>query len=157
MSVSLSPRRLEAAMSAAMQLIAQLPDDDETLRRDTVEGETDALAMMDQIAERVMADEALVERARERAKRLEARADRHREIITQMMAALELTKLDRALFTASIAYRSKAMVTDADQLPDDYIRHAVDMVKLGKALHAGTAVEGAMLSNPAPVLTIRTR
>jgi len=157
--MNLSPARLTAAMSAAMQAIAALPDDgDERLRADTIDGQTDALDLMDQIAEAVIADESLAERARDRAKRLEARADKRREVITRMLEVLDLREpVQRPLYTASLAYRSKPQVIDATLLPRDYIREAVDLVKLGKALHAGEAVEGAVLSNPAPSLTLRTR
>jgi hypothetical protein len=157
--MNLSPARLTAAMSAAMQAIAALPDDgDERLRTDTIDGQTDALDLMDRIAEQVIADEALAERARDRAKRLEARADKRREVITRMLEALDLREpVHRALYSASLAWRSKPLVTDATLLPRDFIRDAVDMVKLGKTLHAGEEVAGAVLSNPAPHLTLRTR
>lgn len=155
--MNISPARLTAAMSAAQQLLASLPDDDERLRRDTVDGQTDALDLMDWIAEQVIADEALVERARERAKRLEQRADKRREIIARMLEALDLREpLQRALYTASLTYRSKPQVIDADLLPREYFREAVDLIKLGKALHDGE-VPGATLSNPMPSLTLRTR
>jgi hypothetical protein len=156
MSTTVSPRRLELAMSTAQQLLAELPEDDQ-LRLDTIEGETEAFELMDRITESVLADESLAELARARAKRLEERADHRRAIILQMLEALEMTKVQRPLYTASLSHRSKPIVTNADALPDDFIRQSVDLVALGKALRAGQTVEGAELSNPMPSLTLRTR
>jgi Siphovirus Gp157. len=156
MSATVSPRRLELAMSTAQQLLAELPEDDQ-LRLDTIEGETEAFELMDRITESVLADESLAELARSRAKRLEERADHRRAIILQMLEALEMTKVQRPLYTASLSHRSKPVVTNADELPRDFIREAVDLVALGKALRAGQTVEGAEMSNPMPSLTLRTR
>lgn len=155
--MNISPRRVEAAMSAAMQLLADLPPDDALLRRDTIEGETDVFALMDQIAEWVLADEARAELARDRARRLEARADRHRAVVVQMLEQLDLREpLQRAFYTASLSYLAKPKVTDATILPRDFVKETVDMVKLGKALRAGTKVDGAELGNAQPSLTLRT-
>lgn len=63
-------------------------------------------------------------------------AGRSRDVIRKMLEALELTKLERPVFTALIGYRTKAIITDPSALPEP--------------------VSGAELSNPAPVLTIRS-
>jgi hypothetical protein len=153
-----SSYRIEQAMSAAMQIRAMLGDtEDEKLLADTIDGETDALEILDRLAEQALADEALVEGARERIKRLEARADRRRHIVLQMMEAMGLSKLERSLFTASVTHRSKAIVSDQSELPDAFIRHAPDLVALGKALRSGEQIPGASLSNPSPSLVLRTQ
>jgi hypothetical protein len=151
-----SPRQIEAAMSEAMQLLAELPDDDERLRHDSLEGETGFFAVLDGLAEQAMADARLVELARERIKRLEERSDRYRDIIQRMMEIAALHKAERPLYTASLSYRAKTMVTDPDQLSDAVMRRAPDMVLIGKLLRDGQAVDGATLSNPQPVLTLRS-
>lgn len=142
-------------MSEVMQLITELPDDDERLRHDSLEGETRFFAVLDDLAETALADKKLVELARERIKRLEERAERHRAIIARMMEVAELQKAERPTFTASVAYRSKAIVTDEKLLPEIYMRRSPDMHLISKALKDG-ALPGAELSNPAPVLTLRT-
>ena len=63
-------------------------------------------------------------------------------------------KLQRPLYTASISHRAKALLTNND-IPDEYMRHAPDMIAIGKALRAGRSLSCAVLSNPEPVLTIR--
>ena len=71
-----SSYRIEQAMSAAMQIRAMLGDtEDEKLLADTIDGETDVLEILDRLVEQALADEALVEGARERIKRLEARPE----------------------------------------------------------------------------------
>src|SRR5215472_13050599 len=81
--------QLEAEMSRALQLLAALPDD-ERLRRDTIEGETRVFEYLDAIADEVLADEALVDKGRERLKRLEARAERNRKLISDILQVLRL-------------------------------------------------------------------
>src|SRR5438045_2374280 len=120
--MSISPRRIEAAVSEAMQLLAELPGDDERLRHDSLEGETRFFAVLDDLAELALADARLVELAQERIKRLEERAERHRDILRRMLEAVELSKAERPLYTASIGYRTKAIVTDRAALPDDLLR-----------------------------------
>jgi hypothetical protein len=66
-----------------------------------------------------------------------------------------VSPLERPLYSASISYPRKPLVTNAEELPDTYIRHAPDMVAIGKALRAGETIPGAELRNPEPQLTIR--
>ena len=151
-----SAYKLEQAMSAAMQIREMLGDtEDEKLLADTIGGETDALEILDRMVEQALADEALVDRARERIKRLEARADRRRHIALQMMEAMGLKKLERALATLSVSYRTKPIITDASLLPAELLRTAPDMHAVAKALKDGP-VAGAEISNATAVLTLRT-
>lgn len=158
--MSMSPRRLEAEMSRYMQLRAQgqaegwWPQDDEDALA-IAESETDILEILDARVERVMQQELLAERAKARAKRLEEAADRERRVILEMVGIIG-EKVQRPLYTASLSYPRKPMVTDESALPEDFIRHAPDKVAIGKALRAGQEIPGAVLGNPMPQLTIRT-
>jgi hypothetical protein len=144
-------------MSAAMEAISALPDDgDNVLLLNTIEGESDVLEVLDRVVEAAIADKKLAEFARERARRIEARSDRAREIATRIVEALGVSPLERPVYTCSLTFPRKPLVTNADELPDTYIRHAPDMVAIGKALRAGETIPGAELKNPAPQLTIRT-
>lgn len=148
--------KLEQAMSAAMQIREMLGDtEDEKLLADTIGGETDALEILDRLVEQTLADEALVDSARARIKRLEARADRRRNIVLQMMEAMGLKKLERALATLSVSYRTKPIITDASLLPVELLRTAPDMHAVANALKDGP-VAGAETSNATAVLTLRT-
>jgi hypothetical protein len=143
-------------MSAAMEVISTLPDDeDHALLLGSLEGETDIMEVLDRVIESSIADKKLAELARERARRIEARADRTREIATRIVEALAISPIERPIYTASLTFPRKPLVTNADELPDTYIRHAPDMVAIGKALRAGETIPGAELKNPEPQLTIR--
>jgi hypothetical protein len=145
-------------MSDAQQAIAALPDtSDQELLLATIEGESDALEAIDRLAEMALADKHLVEIARARAQRLEARAAGVRAVIIAMMQGLQLSKLQRPLATMSVSHTTTARVTEQDELPAEYMRAAPDMHAIRKALTAGEAVPGAVLNNPAPTLTIRTK
>jgi hypothetical protein len=149
--------QIERAMSAAMEAISALPDDeDHELLLGVIEGQSEIFELLDKIVEWSIADKKLAELARERARRIEARSDRAREIATRIVEALGVSPLERPIYTASITYPRKPLVTNAEELPDTYIRHAPDMVAIGKALRAGETIPGAELKNPEPQLTIRT-
>jgi hypothetical protein len=144
-------------MRAAMEAISQLPDDEDYgLLISTIEGESDILEVLDRVVEHAISDKKLAELARERASRIEARSVRAREIARDIVEALEVSPLERPVYTASLTWPRKPVVTNADELPAAYIRTAPDMVAIGKALRAGEAIPGAELKNPAPQLTIRT-
>ena len=154
---ALSPRAIERAMADAMQALATIDNvDDQRLLLGTVEGQSDVLEVIDRLAEQTIADKKLGELASERARRLDARADRTRAIMLQMLETLGLKSLERPLFTASVSHHAKAFVTSAELVPAEYTRTAVDMIALRRALMDGTQVPGASLGNPTPRLTLRT-
>jgi len=155
--VTVSPRRLMEAMSAAQQLIAELPDD-ERLRLDTIEGETQALEYLDAYAEQAIKDGALVKAAEEKARRLKARIERNRAIVTAILQGLELKRAERALFTASLAQRTEVVeVPTNEALPVAFVRMAPDKVLINKTLRAGERVPGYELQDKSDcTLTIRT-
>jgi len=158
-----SPFQIERAMSIAMQLRAEMLAHDGTIEHDDkllldmIEGSTDVMETLDRVIEASMADAILAELAAARAKRLEARKARLRDKAARMIDALEIRgPIERAAYTASISHRTKAIVTDAAALPTAMLRTAPDMRTIAAALKAGP-VSGAVLSNPQPSLTIRTR
>jgi len=153
-SNAISPYKLERAMSAVAQLKAQLAGYEDDVVLASIESETQALELIDRLVEHVVADEALVDAGKARLKRIEARADRHREILKAMMAEIA-EKVERPLATLSLGTGPRtAIVTDAQAVPDVYWRRVIDKQELLKALKNGP-VEGAELSNGAPVLTLR--
>jgi hypothetical protein len=152
--MTISPYKLTAAMSAVAQLRAELAGQDDDMILASIESETNALELMDQIIDAVVADEALVEQGKARLKRIEARADSRRLILRAMLEAIG-EKVERPFATLSISYRTKPIVTDPTLLPQALLRTAPDMALIAKALKAGE-VPGVTQSNPAPSLTLRT-
>lgn len=152
-----SPRKLMEAMSTAQQLIAELPDD-ERLRLDTIEGETQALEYLDAYAEQAIKDGALVRAAEDKARRLKDRIARNRAIVTAIMQGLQLQRADRAAFMASLSQRQELVeVPTNEELPTTFVRTAPDKVLIKKTLHSGGQVPGYELQDkPGVTLTIRT-
>jgi hypothetical protein len=146
-------------MSEAMQLIASDPrlGRDPLLRYDTLEGNSRFFAALDDVAELAIADAKLLEMGEERLKRIKSRAAKSRHVMKRMLEGVDLTGAERPLYTATISYPRKPLVTNADELPPEFIRHAPDLVAIGKALRDGETIPGAELRNPEPTLTIRTQ
>ena len=119
-----SPSRVEAAMSEAGQLIASLQlEGDEQLLADTLEGETDVFKILDRIGELALADTYLSEIARGRAQRLEKRAAVARNLMVRMMQSLGLSKLERAVFTASVREsKGKVQLVEGAHVPPHWLR-----------------------------------
>lgn len=146
-----SPRQVERAMAEAQKLRAGLDEDDDKLVLDTIEGQTDILEIIDGIAEAVIRDNLMVERGKERLKRLETRVERRRGTLARMLDALSIGSkqpIERALYTLSLAWRSKPIVTNEMALAPEYIRRAADMKAIHRDLLKGIDVDGAELSNP---------
>jgi hypothetical protein len=145
-------------MSEAMQLIAELPEDDERLRHDSLEGETKFFAVLDDLAEAALSDIKLVELARERIRRLEERADNRKSIMARMLEIVELKKAERPLYTASIARRRALVeVPTNEELPAAFIHEAPDKLLIAKTLRHGELVPGYELQEkPDLTLTLRT-
>ena len=145
-------------MSAAMEVISTLPDDeDHALLLGSLEGETDIMEVLDRVIESSIADKKLAEMARERAKRVEERSQKSREIALRIIEALGVSPLERPIYTASLMQIRKSIVTNSDELPKEFIRESPDMIAINKALRAGEEVPGAELSNTEPSLRITTR
>lgn len=148
-------------MSAAMQVRNSLVAadgtvaDDDALLIDMLDGETDIFDLVDRLGEQAIADKLLAEKASERAKRIERRSEHARDVISRILAALDLSKLERAVFTASLSYHTKPIITDPAALPEAFVRRAPDLRLIARALKDGP-VSGAEQSNPEPRLTLRS-
>jgi Siphovirus Gp157 len=154
-----SPRRLIDAVVAAQQAIDGLPED-ERLRIDTVDGETELFELMDRYAEAAIADRLLIDLGERRLARLAARADRSREVVRKILQAVGITEgLERPLYSANLTYRQRAHVSDADQLPRQYVqtKEAIDTRALERDLKRGADIPGAQLTNPEASLLLTTR
>ena len=143
--------KLAREMSAAAQLIAALPDD-ERLRHDTIEGETEAFECLDGYGQRAIADAELVKLARERVRRLEERIERSRGIVVAILQALRLRRVERPLFTASLSQRTEVVEAPTNEaLPESFVRRTPDKILIGKVLRAGQEVPGYRLQDKTDV------
>ena len=150
------------------RLRAEDPQIDEQTLADTVEGLTDLHEILAAVIRSALADEALVlglkcriSDMQGRLDRLQDRASKRRAIAKDVMVDLDLKKLTAPDFTASIREGTPAlMVINEDAVPSIYWQPGEPRLKrsdLAHDLKQGAEISGAALSNPEPVLSVRTR
>ena len=141
--------------------------DDQTLA-DTVEGLTDLHEILMAVIRAALADKALatglegrIGEMEARRNRLQDRAAKRRQIAKDVMVELDLKKLSAPDFTASIRPGTPAlMVIDEAAVPSIYWEPREPRLNrhgLANDLKQGAEIAGVALSNPEPVLSVRTR
>jgi hypothetical protein len=147
---------------------AQDPQLDEQTLTDTVEGLTDLHEILAAIVRAALADEALatglkgrIAEMQERLERLQERAAKRRQIVKDTMVELDLKKLTAPDFSASIRPGMPALlVIDEAAVPSIYWEPReprLDRQGLLAELKQGAEITGVTLSNPEPVLSVRTK
>jgi hypothetical protein len=147
---------------------AQDPQIDEQTLADTVEGLTDLHEIVQAVIRSALADEALarglkcrISDMQCRLDRLEDRASKRRQIAKDVMVELDLKKLNAPDFTASIREGIPSlMVLNEDAVPSIYWQPSeprLNRQELAYELKQGAEIAGVALSNPEPVLSVRTR
>src|SRR5476651_93320 len=147
---------------------AQDPQIDEQTLADTVEGLTDLHEIVTAIIRSALQDEVLASALKSRVsdmqarlERLQDRASKRRQIARDVMVELDLKKLNAPDFTASIREGTPALVViDEDAVPKTYWSPGEPRLRrqiLADDLKQGEEIAGVTLSNPEPVLSVRTR
>jgi len=147
---------------------AQDPQIDEQTLADTVEGLTDVHEILAAIVRAALADEALatglkcrMSDMQGRLDRLQDRAAKRRQIAKDAMIELDLKKITASDFTASLRPGMPALVVlNEDAVPKTYWEPGEPRLRrqvLAHDLKGGAEIAGAALSNPEPVLSVRTR
>ena len=147
---------------------AEDPQIDEQTLADTVEGLTDLHEILTAIIRAAVTDESLANGLKGRIAdmqgrlgRLEDRASKRRQIAKDVMMELDLRKLTAPDFTASIRPGMPAlMVIDEAAVPSIYWEPReprLNRQELANELKQGAEIAGVALSNPEPVLSVRTR
>lgn len=150
------------------RLLADYPNLDDDTLSDTLEGITDLHKMIATVIRSALVDEALhaglrlrLDDMKERLSRLELRASKKRELALHAMIEVGLGKLEQPDFTASTRAGSPALLVISEQtIPPTYWLPQppkLDRQNLLGELKRGAAIPGAELSNPKPVLTVRTK
>ena len=126
------------------QLRAEGYDDDIVIA--SIESETDLMRVFDRVAERVDQDNRSAVIARERAKRLEARADRNTEFLDYLMRTIgNQTKLERP--TATVFYQATPPRLEIEgEVPEGFMTSVPDKAAITKALKAGEDLPGCRLT-----------
>jgi hypothetical protein len=147
---------------------AEDPQIDEQTLADTVEGLTDLHEILTAVIRAALADQALanglkgrIADMQDRLGRLEDRASKRRQIAKDVMMELDLKKLTAPDFTASIRPGMPAlMVIDEAAVPSIYWEPReprLNRQELANELKQGAEIAGVALSNPEPVLSVRTK
>jgi Siphovirus Gp157 len=150
------------------RLLATWPEIDCDTLADTLEGITNLHEMIAVVIRSALVDEALhgglrsrVDDMRLRLARLEERGAKKRQLALEAMTEVGLTKLEQPDFTASARAGSPSLIVVAEQT----IANAywvpqppkLDRQRMLGELKRGTEIPGAQLSNPQPVLMVRTK
>ncbi len=147
---------------------AEDPQIDEQTLADTVEGLTDLHEIITAIIRSALTDEALVTGLKcriadmqGRLDRLQDRASKRRQIAKDVMVELDLKKITAPDFTVSIRPGMPSLlVIDEAAVPSIYWQPSeprLNRQKLASELKDGAEITGVTLSNPEPVLSVRTR
>lgn len=141
--------------------------DDETLR-DTLEGLSSLPEAIAAVIRAYLEDLSLaaavgsrITDMQERLARFEARAEKKRALVTQVMERADLKKLQEPDFTVSLrAVPPALVVSDETAIPTDYwkpLPPKLDKKSLIASLNAGQVVPGAALGNGGTTISVRTR
>ena len=154
----------ERLRTELLERFPELQEDDDALG-DTLYGESDLTDTIAQIIRSALEDERLAEsvsehlaKLRVRKDRLEGRATRKRALALYAMQEGSLPKITQSDFSAHIGRsRGKVIITDEENLALEFIRlkREPDKKAIGEALRNGDTVDGATLSNPEPILTVK--
>ena len=147
---------------------AEDPTIDEQTLADTVEGLTDLHEIVAAIVRSALADEALAQGLKgrisdmqDRLERLQDRASKRRQIAKDVMVELDLRKITAPDFTVSIRPGMPALlVLDEAAVPSIYWQPSAPRLNrqgLLSELKDGADITGVTLSNPEPILSVRTR
>ena len=141
--------------------------EDEILRADMIEGETDANEFLIACEKKRVEAKWLAasiefhqEELDERKKRFERSEQAMRELMFKVMQAADLRKLELPAATLSIRPGvPKVIITIEELLPLEMWRFtkSPDKTKIKETIQGGTPVPGATLSNAEPTLSIRTK
>ena len=150
------------------RLLTEYPDLDAETLADTLEGITDLHEMRAALIRSALVDEALQSGLRtrlvdmkSRLSRLEERGMKKRQLALEAMTEAGLKKLEQPDFTASARAGLPALVVlEEDLIPNDYWvpqSPKLDRQSLLTDLKRAGHIPGTELSNPKPILSVRTK
>jgi hypothetical protein len=151
-------------------LIRDYPDlgEDEILRADMLDGETDMRSVLTMLFNTVDDNKTMIEAVTARLQQLSARRARFarrveflRELMLKILQAADLKKIELAEATLSQRAVPPQIVgeIDVEQLPDDLVRikREPDRTAIREALLARREVPGLALSNSPPSLLVNAK
>lgn len=162
----LDPNIIRQQIANLLTTCPELAEDD-VLRADMIEGETEAFTFLSIIARKIGETDALLDgtatyiaELSERAGRLNRRCVSLRTLAFKTMEAADIKKAELAEATLSIrAGGRKVVITQESEIPGHLVKvvRSPDKTAIREKLLAGEYVPGAELSNAEPSLSIRTK
>ena len=154
--------------AAKQRLLATWPEIDAETLADTLEGITDLHEMIAGVIRSALVDEAFqvglrfrLDEMKQRLSRLEMRSAKKRALALDAMNEAGLSKLEQPDFTASARAGTPSLIVKAEEkIPQPYWLPQppkLDRQTLLSELKRGAEIPGAQLSNPKPVLMVRTK
>lgn len=149
------------------RLLEDYPElqDDDLLRLDTIEGETDALDIANRLARlyrhaEIMQDAIKSERAAlaNRQARYGNQADGAKAALHTLLQAMDQRKLELPAATVSLRAGSESVeVSDVDELPQGYFKtsRTADKAAIKAAIKGGDAIPGATLQRSPETVSVR--
>jgi hypothetical protein len=149
------------------RLLESYPElqDDELLRLDTIEGETDALEIAARLVRwhnhaKAMEKAVAQERADlfKRQERYKHQTENAKTTIETLMRAMDVRKLELAGATVSMRAGSESVVVDdVDELPQGCfsIERKADKAAIKASIKAGDTIPGARLERGADTISVR--
>jgi len=163
-----SQRNLDPAIvqRQILDLLAANPElhEDEVLRSDMIEGETNAFEFLRELVRRIGSTQATangtaeyIHELQERKARLDRREASLRKLAFNVMTTAELRKAELPEATLSVRNgQAKVIITDEQQIPPEFFRvkKEPDKIAIKAAIQAHEHVPGCVLSNSEPTLAI---
>jgi hypothetical protein len=160
--------RMALTQSQVAAVALMLADsDDEQLKLDTLEGQTDLFEITRYLLGKVEEDEgvisALAEQISDRQARkqsAENRIKRRREAMMALIQAAKLEKLTLPEATLSVrAVAPKPLVTDEAAVPDEYCKviRKPDLTAIKAGMESGAVISGVSTDNGGYSLTVRRK
>lgn len=165
----MNPQLVFRVVREISDLIAVYPEleEDETLRADVLEGETDINNVLAKLVQEREAAYAMAEGVkvpvndlRERKARLERRGDGYGEAIERVMSAAGLSKVTLPSATISVSQAAPSVVIeDEASIPERFIRikREIDKTAINAAVKAGEEIPGVVVNNGGSRLTVRVK
>lgn len=164
--LALDVKQLEREMASLLESYPELADDEE-LRADVLEGETDLENIASRIVRRrnlaranVTGIKDVIVDLRERQDRFQRQEDAMKAMLKRVLSLAGTDKLTLPEATISITKpRESVEVIDADALPQGFFAtiRQPDKKAIGEALKAGETVPGAALTFGEAGVTVRTK
>lgn len=164
--------RVDLTVMQVRAIVTMLADelgDDEDLKLDTLEGETDLFEIVRRLLDRMEQEEGAkaaltsqIQDRTDRKTRTEKRIDAHRSAIMALMEAAEVDKLPLPEATCSLRQlAAKLAVNDVAAVPDDYVTKTpkpnMEAIKAAFSPDDDNLPNWLRVEPPKPSLTIRRK